>query len=993
MIDSRLSGIVRRVLGPARVAGPHVASAGSWTAEHRVRSRCQLPEQDGVVRFRILGPLELWTGQAWSAISARKQRSLLAALLADAGQIVPTDRLILEIWGDTPPAGANNLVSIYVHKLRKMIGDEGGLVLRTRAPGYQLSLEPADLDLTQFEELAGEARQALASGEHEKAAQMLAAALGLWRGHPYVDVPSSELIAAEAERLEELRLDALELRMAADLGCGRHAQVTPELSRLVAGHPLREGLWVLYLRALDGAGRHAEALAAYGKAREVIADELGVDPGEQLRRIYAGLLAADAQPPGPGAHADAGPAGPRPAEQAPPSAEPPAQLPADITDFTGRLRDVQRLCDLPVPSADDDSGAVTVALVAGTGGLGKTTLAVHAAHRLRPRFPDGQLYVNLLGVSPQPLAPGDVLARFLRDLGVDAARIPAEEEERAALLRTRLTGRRVLMLLDNARDAAQVRPLLPGSASCMVIVTTRSRLPDLAITRLIDLDVLDEEDARALFTRIVGPERAERDPDGTEEVLAACAGLPLAIRIAGARLAARSGWSVRTLAGRLRGEQRRLDELKVGDLAIRACFEVSFASLPGPAGLDDIDPARAFRLLGLWQGPAIGLPAVAALFAQPEDRAEEAVEALVDAHLLESPAPDYYRFHDLLRVYAAERCQADEPEQARNDAMRRILSWYLHTAEAAAAVISPYHARVPVGESQIDPLSFASLEDALDWSDAERANLVAANRQAADYGLHDIAWQLAAASMSFFYRRSQWADWIETHETGLESARKLGDRRGEAWMLNNLGMAYGERSMAEAADCLEQALAIYREIADEQGERRTATNLANAYHRLQRFSEAVDASQVALAMHQQAENRYVEGIVLGIQGAALRGLGRHVDSIDRFEQALAIFRELGDKDAEADALSELGESYLGLSRVDDALERLGESLDILREAGDRQGQARTLRLIGQALGQAGQRDQARESLAEAAQIFEELADHAQAAHVHRELAEISSSAS
>jgi DNA-binding SARP family transcriptional activator len=938
--------------------------------------------QDGVVRFRILGPLEFWDGQAWSAISAGKQRSLLATLLVDAGQVVPTDRLIFEIWGDSPPAGATNLVSIYVHKLRKLIGDEDGLVLRTRAPGYQLSLEPADLDLAQFDELTGTARHTLADGEHERAAELLARALTLWRGHPFVDVTPSDLITAEADRLEDLRLGVLELRVAADLGCRRHAQVAPELSRLVAQHPLREGLWALYLRALDGAGRHAEALAAYARAREVIADELGVDPGEQLQQIYAGLLAEDLRRPEDGLAE----ARPDPEPEAPPG-----QLPADLPDFTGRLRDVQELYDLHPATEDDEGGAVTVVLVTGTGGLGKTTLAVHTAHRLRPGFPDGQLYVNLLGASPQPLAPGDVLARFLRDLGVDAARIPAEEEERAALLRTRLTGRRVLLLLDNARDAAQVRPLLPGSATCMVIVTTRNRLPDLAVTRIVDLDVLDDEDALALFTRIAGPQRAEQDPAGTQEVLAACAGLPLAIRIAGARLAARSNWSVRTLASRLRGQQRRLDEFKVGDLAVRACFEVSFTSLPGSPDPGGLDPAQAFRLLGLWQGPAIGLPAAAALFGQPDGSAANALELLVDAHLVESPDPDVYRFHDLLRVYAAERCEIEEPEQDRQDALRRVLSWYLHTYEAAAGMISPHRIQVPVTEPGpgIRPLSFTSLPEALEWCETERPNLLAAIQQAADRGLHDIAWQLAAAAMSFFYRRSHWEDWLSTHEIGLSSAREISDPMAEAWMLYNLGMAYGAQYMGESVSCFEQAAAIYRETEDSLGEARALSNLMHAHLELGRFEECLSEGEHSLAVQRRVGNRYGEGMTLSVLGVALRKLARSAEAIVRIEEALAIFEELGDKNGGAYVRGELARAYLEMGQIEEALGHLGQSLDVLRDTGDRYGQATMLTLIGLARQRAGQPGPAEESLTEGQRIFEELGDQNQAAKILAELAELS----
>ena len=933
------------------------------------------------MRFRVLGPLEIRADETWAGISAPKWRSLLAALLINAGQVVPTDRLILEIWGDSPPARATNLVSVYALRLRRLLGDGTGQVLRTRAPGYQLLAAQQDVDALCFDGLVAEGRQTLAAGEMPRAAALLAEALGLWHGSAFVDVPASALVTAEADRLERARLDALELRIEADIGCGRHAQVIPELSRLTTEHPMREGLWGLLMRALDGVGRHAEALTAYSRARDAIADELGVDPGEQLQRLFEQILTEDT-----GRHggAEATPVAPAPQPPVPPPAEPPRQLPAGITDFTGRVRDLELLSGL-LPGAADDSGAVKVALVTGAGGLGKTTLAVHAAHGLRPHFPDGQLYANLLGATPQPLAPADVLARFLRDLGVPGAQIPVDEDERAALMRTRLTGRRVLMLLDNARDSAQVRPLLPGSASCAVVVTTRSRLPDLPVTRLVDLDVLDEVTARALFSSIIGAERAEAEADATGEVLAACAGLPLAIRIAGARLAARPGWTVRTLASRLNSEQRRLDELKAGDLAVRATFEVSFASLPA-AEPDGVDPARAFRLLGLWPGPMISLPAAAALFGQPETGAEDVLEQLVDAHLLESPAPGGYRFHDLLRVYSAERSRAEQA-QDRRDAVRRILTWYLHTAEAAAEVISPHHTRVPLGEplAWAQPLDFASLEDALRWCEGERVNLAAAVRLASTDSLHEIAWRLAAAAMSFFYRHSHWADWIATHEVGLASARELGGRLAEAWMLHNLGMAYGAQGMPESVACFEQAVALYREIGDARAEARALNNLVHAQLELGRYEEVLAAARSSLAMQRSLGKRYGEGITLNILGLALRGLGRFTEADDQFQQALAIFRELGEKHAEADTLSDLAEMYLDMERVDHALNRLSESVAIRQHIGDRHGQARTLGLLGIAWRAAGKPDEADDSLARAQQIFEDLGDHVQAAKLRAEL--------
>ena len=474
-----------------------------------------------------------------------------------------------------------------------------------------------------------------------------------------------------------------------------------------------------------------------------------------------------------------------------------------------------------------------IAVVNGAGGLGKTTLAVHAAHQVRAQFPDGQLYVDLLGASGQPADPGEVLARFLRDLGVEGDKVPARDDERGALYRTRLTGRRVLILLDNAKDAAQVRPLLPGSSSCTVLVTTRNRTPDLVSTRFVDLNVLEDTEALALFSRIVGEERSAAEPDATAEVLVACAGLPLAIRICAARLAARRQWRIATLAGRLRNEHRRLDELSIGDLAVRASFQVSYDSLRSPAR--GVDPARVFRLLGLWQGAWISLAAAAALVGAPEDDAEDALETLVDANLLESPTPGWYRFHDLLRVYATERAEAEESETVRGEAVGRLLRWYLDTAEAAADTVSPFRyqvAREPV-TADFPPLEFGSVDEAFAWCDDERANLGAATRQAAATGLLDIAWRLPPTLSPLFTRRSNWADCVTLNRVAVDGARKAGDRLGEAWALNQLGFALARLRDPEAFDRLEQALAIRQEFGDTQGEAQTAIALGEGYFNIQ----------------------------------------------------------------------------------------------------------------------------------------------------------------
>jgi DNA-binding SARP family transcriptional activator/tetratricopeptide (TPR) repeat protein len=1020
----------------------------------------------GLMRFRILGHLEVRGPDGWKAISAPKWRSLLACLLVRPGQLVPTESLIFELWGDNPPSTANNMVSIYVHRLRKeVIGDAEGRILVHRAPGYLLRVAPGEVDLQEFEALVGQGRAELTAGRADRAAEVLGEALGLWRGELLADVPRSATLVIHAERATELWLDATELRVAADLACGRAAQLVAELRGLVGDHPLRERLWALLIRALDEAGRRAEAFEAYALARRTIADELGVDPGSELQRLHADLLAADASSaPGPasptpapgrprsappaaavpaagrpgatsGAAAASGAAagateaaapgdaayapephadspgsiaigtivdqtripvgappvtavGPGSPEAGPGSGPPiprPTQLPTDIGDFTGRETPVAQLCALLTgEGAGGNPGAVRIAVVNGAGGLGKTTLAVHAAHQVRADFPDGQLYVDLNGASAQPAEPGEVLARFLRDLGVEGDKVPARVDERAALYRTRLTGRRVLILLDNAQDAAQVRQLLPGSSSCAVLVTTRNRTPDLVSTRFVDLNVLEDIEALALFARIVGEERAAAEPDATAEVLVACAGLPLAIRICAARLAARSQWRVATLAGRLRNVHRRLDELSIGDLAVRASFQVSYDSLRSPGR--GIDPARVFRLLGLWQGSSISLAAASALVGAPEDDTADALETLVDANLLESPAPDWYRFHDLLRVYATERAEAEEDESARAEAVERLLRWYLDTAEAAANAVSPGRYLIPrePGTADYLPLDFTGIEDALAWYGDERANVVIATRQAAATGLHDVAWRLPPTLFPVFNRWNNWADCVATHRVAADSARKAEDRLGEAWVLNQLGFALATLNQAEAFGHLERALGIRRELGDTLGEAQTAIALGEAHRSMQGPGEAALTNvRRAVDLLRPLGASSLLGVALNNLGFVYYGLGDLDPAAKCFEES----RDMGGH-SEGFALDNLGCVYRDLRRPVDAISSFGESVAKHRASGQLRAEARALRHLGEVRREIGSTAAAREALTRAVEIFEQVADQPEAAETASLLASL-----
>lgn len=1022
------------------------------------------------MRFRILGPLEVLSPEGWTAISAAKWRSLLAVLLLRHGQLIPTETLIDELWGDSPPSTANNLVSIYVHRLRKVIGDTQGKDLLFRAPGYMLRISDQDLDHQVFESLVTDGRGALEGSDAHRAAALLSEALGLWRGPLLADVPRTQLLDTQADRAEESRLDATELRIEADLACGRAARVIAELRGLVAEHPLREGFWALLMRALEAAGRRAEALDAYSQAQQVISDQLGIDPGAELRRLFAELLAADsttatrpARPPSSGTDtpprkspdtrtpgSPAAPGAPRPESktaaapapapgaaakpasadspgtagsqvpevqegatqpddaeadapgsigigtfaglaavaptaEAPPKAAAgpapvPAQLPADIGDFTGRETHVAHLSALLLGTTKGSSpGAVRIAVVNGAAGLGKTTLAVHAAHQVSAQFPDGQLYVDLLGASAQSAAPGEVLARLLRDLGVSGDKLPTRDDERAALYRTTLTGRRVLIVLDNAKDAAQVRPLLPGTASCAVLVTTRNRTPDLASIRYVDLNVLEDPEALELFSRIVGEERAAAEPDATAEILVACAGLPLAVRICAARLAARRNWQIATLAARLRNEQRRLDELKIGDLEVRSSFQVSYDSLTKPRR--GLDPARAFRLLGLWQGESISLQAAAALLGEPDDDVAETLESLVDVNLLESPAPDWYRFHDLLKVYAMERAQEEEPEAVRDEAVSRLLRWYLDTAQAAADTVSPQRYKVPREPAAPGhpSLAFADREAALAWFDDERANIVAATRQAAAAGLHEVACRLPPTLFPLFSRRNNWADCVTTNRVAAESAAKAGDRLGEAWALNTLGFALASLHEPEAFPHLERALAVRQEFGDTRGEAQTAIALGEGHHRINGAGEdALRYLRRAAALLEPMGAIPLRAVALNNLGEVYFGLGDLDAAAGCYLQALDIGREIGGH-AEGHALANLGHVYMRQRRLDEAIARLMEALSRHRASGDRGGEAWTLMWLGEARVETGGRTEARASLTEALRIFKQIGDQEQAA--------------
>jgi len=626
------------------------------------------------MRFGLLGTVGVGGDSELASVPWPMARSVLAALLLNANRVVSSERLIDVVWGDDPPMAAMGSLHNHIMRLRAFLAarHEGSGRIRTVAPGYLIEVAPDDLDLEVFNGLLLRGRAALAAADWGKAAGDLTAGLALWRGDPLDDVASPLLRETEVPQLQQLRLDALEARIDADLELGRIREAIGDLGGLTAAHPLRERFHAQLMLACYRVGRRADALVAYRRAREVLVEELGVEPGAELQQLHQKILAADPE---------------LVIAVRREAAVRPAQLPADLGDFTGRADEVTLLTGL-AGGAWQQPGMVPVCVVTGPGGIGKTGLAVHVAHQVRDCFPDGELFARLGGSAGRLAEPGQVLGRFLRDLDVDPAQIPAGEPERAAWFRSVLAGRRVLILLDDVRDSSQVTPLLPGAAGCAVVVTSRSPLADLPGACRLPLEVLANAEALELLSRIAGAPRLRAEAGSAAKVAEMCAGLPLALRIAGARLAARPHWKVKDLADRLADTTARLDELTVGDLSVRASFAASYARLRADPG--GLAPARAFRLLGLWAGPDISTHAAAALLGVDPSAAEHALETLLDSHLLQpGESAGRYRCHSLLGVYAAELAREEDSPVDTDAAMSRLLAWYSRGAVAAGQVTTP----------------------------------------------------------------------------------------------------------------------------------------------------------------------------------------------------------------------------------------------------------------------------------------------------------------
>jgi DNA-binding SARP family transcriptional activator/tetratricopeptide (TPR) repeat protein len=941
----------------------------------------RVERSDGIIWWCVLGPLQVRTGETWAGVSAPKWRTLAAALLAEPGEVVSTGRLIGELWGDDPPHSARQLVSGYVLRLRRLIGDPMGRVLVTEPPGYRLAIARAEVDAGRFEELAARGRRALADDHAGLAARLTAEALGLWRGAALADVPRGPLVAAEAARLEELRLETAERRIEAELRCGHGAELVPELRRLTVAYPLRERFWHQLMRVLQECGRPAEALAAYAHAREVIADQLGADPGPDLRQLHHRLLADSPRA------VDA----PRAAE--PPAADPappptaPRQLPGGVRHFTGRTAELHRLSELLEEARGE---AVVISAIAGTAGVGKTALAVHWARQVADRFPDGQLYVNLRGYDPgQPMSPADALAGFLRALGVSGRDIPPDLEERAARYRSLLAGRRMLVLLDNAGEVEQVRPLLPGAPDCMTVVTSRDALAGLVArdgAARLELDLLPLAEAGGLLRTLIG-ERAMADPAATAALAERCCRLPLALRVVAERAVARPAASIADLVTELAGQQRRLDLLEAGAdprTAVRAVLSWSCRQLdPGLTG--------AFRLAGLYPGPDLEPYAAAALTGSSPGQASDALELMARAHLIHSARPGRYVMHDLLRDYARELATAQDGQDSVRAALTRLFDYYLHTAAAAMDVLYPaeLHRRPRISPSATPAPSLTDPVAARAWLDAERANLVAVAAHTTAHGWPGHTTRLATTLFRYLEARAYYQEAVTICTCARAAARETGDQAAEAEALNGLGLIDGQQDRyQQAAGHLRQALALSRLAGDRTGEARARNNLGLVDGRQGRYPQAASHYRKALALFRNTGDRTGEARALGNIGVIDRRQGRYPQAARHHQQALALYRQTGDQAGEAHALTNLGTVEVWQGRYRQAAGHLCQALVLHRETSNRAGEARTLASLADVELRQGRYPQASDNFRLALGLFREIGDRAGEADALNGLGEV-----
>ena len=918
------------------------------------------------MEFGLLGPLTVRQDGAEVPVPPGKQRVVLAALLLRANRLATLDELAEALWGPSPPASARATMQNYVMRLRKSLGDAGHSRIATHPGGYQISVADGELDTSRFGALLAASQAAARDGAWEAATGQAATALALWRGEPLAGVGSELLAEREVPRLAEMRLRALETRIEADLHLGRHGEVIGELRDLAGLHPLRERLYTLLMRALYRDGRQGEALATYARARHLLIEELGAEPGAALRELHQRMLTAGPTLDAPGPPPSAPRTGP----------VVPRELPAGIWPFTGRGGELKELTAL-LDQASEETPTVVISAIGGTAGVGKTALAVQWAHQVAERFPDGQLYVNLRGYDPgEPVPATGALAGFLRALGVAGPDIPAEEDERAARYRSLLADKHALIVLDNAGSVEQVRPLLPGGPGCVVMVTSRDTLAGLVArdgAMRLDLDLLPLPEAVGLLRALIG-ERVNAEPEAAATLAERCVRLPLALRVAAELAAARPQIPLADLAGELADQQQRLDLLDAGGdphTAVRAVFSWSYRHL-------DAETARAFRLAGLHPGTDLDLYAVAALTDTTAGQARRVLEVLARAHLIQPAPVGRFGLHDLLRAYARELAAICDGEQEQRAAQTRLFDHYLYTAAAAMDALYPAEKhrqpQLPPSGRPVPPAP--ALTTPRGWLDAERANLVAVTARAATGGWPGHATALAPVVYRYLYIGGHYADAQAVCAVALDAARQTGDLAAQATSLRNLGMVdIGQCRYQQASGTLGSALELYRRIGDRLGQAQTLNSLGIADWRQDRLQQAAGQYRQALALYRDIGDRLGESRALvNLSNVEMRQ-GHYEQAAGRQRESLAICRETGDRRGEANALENLGEALSRQGRYQQAEQHLGQALTICHELGNRRGEADALETLGHVFRRQARYQQAAGFHRQALAIFGELGEH------------------
>ncbi|MFC0430878.1 BTAD domain-containing putative transcriptional regulator [Kutzneria buriramensis] len=920
--------------------------------------------------FRVLGPVTASSDGRPVELGPAQQRCVLVTLLVQANHPMPVEQLVDRVWGHDPPQRHREVLYTYLSRLRKTLAGTGVTITRCGG-GYLLSVDEAAVDLHRFRHLVTRAR---ASPDDQQALALFDQALGLWRAEAFADLDTPWLAGLRATLDAERRAAELDHTDTA-LRCGRHTELLPALATRAAQHPLDERLAGQLMLALYRSGRQADALQHYHHSRQRLAEELGTDPSAPLQQLYQQVLTADPHLASP-THGTA-------SHRRPPV---PHQLPAPPRCFTGRTSELAALTQ--ALDAGSEAGAtVVISAIGGAGGIGKTGLALHWAHQHLDRFPDGQLYVNLRGFDPtgEPM-PTEAAVRGLLDaLGVDSGAMPVDLDAQAALYRSLVAGKRMLILLDNAVDAAQVASLLPGSPTCTVVVTSRNQLTGLISThgaRPLPLDVLDEPTARDLLAYRLGADRLAGEPEATAELLACCAGLPLALSILAGRAQTHPDFPLAVLASELRDASTRLGALDedVPSASLPAVLSWSYRTLT-------TEQARVFGLLGIAPGPDISLPSAASLTTLSPNQARAALRALERVSLIQQQVPGRYRMHDLVRLYAAGQAHHDQPEDVREAALRRVLDFYIHTAHTADRLLDPHRPGIrldpPAPGTHPHPLPDAPA--AMAWFATEHANLLAAQETAITHAWHGAVWQLAWTLTSFHLRRGRLHDQYAVCRAAVDAAEHLCDPATRSLAHRRLGVAYAELGQhEEAVGHLHQALALAEHHPDSTEQAHTHHLLAVVWERRGDDRRALDHATRALDLFRALNNPVWEARALNGVGWFAACLG-HYDTARAHCQAALALHHHDDPEGEALTLNSLGYTDHHTGHHRQAIDRYQHALDLFRSLGDTYEAADTLDGLGHPHAALGQHEQARTVWREALELYRQQGRIADAERVQRQL--------